>query len=141
MSSYLSYESNHALHALTTSLEAKSSKMWKFHLLVKTVIWAQNWILIVKMNPRVYSVFKIEPWRHINWNCTQNSVIMITLKNMLYNYSSFKKIWDCHWVHGIETSPGVVSVSNFESRLIMHVKRDKFSLTINLVKCNFWNVT
>ena len=40
----------------------------------------------------------------------------------------------------IKTSSGIVSASNFESQLIVHAKWDQLKLTINLVKCDFWNV-
>ena len=35
------------------------------------------------------------------------------------------KLWDCHWIHGVEMSQRVVSDLDFESRLTLHVKRNK----------------
>ena len=50
------------------------------------------------------------------------------------------QIWDHYWIHGIETSLGVVSDSNSEFLLALHLKRGKAKLafmTISLEKCDF----
>ena len=52
------------------------------------------------------------------------------------------QIWDCHWIRGIETSSRVVSDS--ESYLVLHAKRNKVKLTfltVRLEKREFLQMT
>ena len=54
------------------------------------------------------------------------------------------QIWNCHWICGIETSPGVVSDLDFEFRLALHTKWGKVKLailTVSLKKCDFLQTT
>ena len=75
-----------------STLVPKSSKMRNFHLLVKIVIWAQNLTLLHKTSSGACLVFKIEPQKHIKWNCMQNSVTRVTLKNALSIVARFANL-------------------------------------------------
>ena len=57
--------------------------------LVKTIIWAQNYILHVKTSLGVCSLFKIEPWNHKNKNGMQNGATMRTSEIASFNHSLF----------------------------------------------------
>ena len=68
--------------------------MWKSHLLVKTVIWAQNRILLVKTSPKVCSIFKKELENIKNQNDTQNSVIGDYREKHNFQLQLIRKILD-----------------------------------------------
>ena len=100
MGSYLLYGSNLALYAFTTTLELdfqnpalgeKQSKILIFQPLVKTVVWAEFWVLLVKTSPEVCSISKTTPQMSKSWNFTQTEIIVLISANMIFNGSSFTK--------------------------------------------------
>ena len=69
---------------------------------------------------------------------------MITSKNALFQPYLVWQIRDCHQILSIKTSPGVVSVSDYESWLILHSKQDTVNcdfFIICLEKCDFLQTT
>ena len=53
------------------------------------------------------------------------------------------QLWDCHWIHGVETSSEVVSDLDFKSLLVLQAQWCKLKLaifTVSLKKCKFLQV-
>ena len=123
------------------TLGVKLSKMWSFHPLVKTIIWVQNWILLVKTSLRVCSVSKIKPRKQINWNHTQNGGIRVYLKKCI--------CFICTLFDNFETAVGfeaLKQVRKCSQFLILspsysYMQNEaNFNWQFDLEKFYFWNI-
>ena len=95
-------------------LKAKSFKKWNFYLSEETVIWMENYILLVTTSPSMCSVSKIEPRKHIYQDGTQNSAKRLTSKNELSNRSSFSDSEIVNWLvtlKGVEKWSQILTLS------------------------------
>ena len=101
-----------------------------------------NFLLVSKNSDLSLNVNSTHQHKSMNMLDFQNkisSVKILKFHTTRYNSAYLAKrdfqrkivfqFWDSHWIHGTETSPIVVSDSNFESLLVLHA--NKTTLTSN----------
>ena len=134
MSSYLLYEPNYAIRAFTTAFELR------FHIfdpkgrIVQNdnfLFISQNNDLSLKLNLTRENVFKCI----LDFQNRTPDVKILKFHQTWDNNTYLEKcdfqrklvcqFWDCHWIRGVKTSPGVVSNPDSESHLALHVKWGK----------------
>ena len=138
MSSYLLYDLNLALRAFTAASELQFNISDPNGKIVQNVNFSpisQNNNLILKLNPTHQHVSKSMinfKNRSSYYDVTQIDTIVLTSKNTIFQLKLVCKIWCCHWICWIETSPKMVSNLDSKSLLFLHAKWGKV-LTINFI--------
>ena len=134
MSSYLLHESNNALCALTVAPELRIiifNPRGKIIQNVKFSLVSQNSGLSSKLDSNhqnesgEYLIFKIEPQKYINQNCTQNNITRVTLENAFFNHSLFSKSKTATRFVTSKQVQEWFQFFDFKSQLVLHAKREK----------------